>query len=151
MQDWVTKLPPETISNLLNCLLKQQSSVEANYKQAQAIVQIMQWFRLASFVKAYGEQGIIDNFSDYSVILCGNMLLTRTGEHRRQAYGFSFGVETSEYEASQYTAYPVSTTFGDNKVGEKARLLVNVEQSLISGGYKQTEEEIVEWSIADVF
>ncbi|EJE8676160.1 hypothetical protein M5236_004909 [Vibrio parahaemolyticus] len=46
----------------------------------------------------------------------------------------------------------MSTTFGDNKVGEKARLLVNVEQSLISsGGYKQTEEEIVEWSIADVF
>ncbi|AYO02921.1 LysM peptidoglycan-binding domain-containing protein [Vibrio parahaemolyticus] len=197
-QPWVEKLPPETISRLLNCLLKRQSSAEANYKQAQAIVQIMQWlaedrkesmaanqrqwkealiamgdlpkgekdhplewqtykeqwFRLASFVKDFDERytnTLKNAFNLASKTLCGNMLLTRTGEHRRQAYGFSFGVETSEYEASQYTAYPVSTTFGDNKVGEKARLLVNVEQSLISGGYKQTEEEIVEWSIADVF
>ncbi|EJE8676156.1 LysM domain-containing protein, partial [Vibrio parahaemolyticus] len=194
-QPWVEKLPPETISRLLNCLLKRQSSAEANYKQAQAIVQIMQWlaedrkesmaanqrqwkealiamgdlpkgekdhplewqtykeqwFRLASFVKEQNDDDVNTYFDRFSKILCGNMLLTRAGEYRRQSYGFSFGVETSEYEASQYAAYPVSTTFGDNKVGEKARLLVNVEQSLISGGYKQTEEEIVEWSIADVF
>ncbi|MBE3757333.1 hypothetical protein HJ201_24115 [Vibrio parahaemolyticus] len=169
--------------------------MDANYEQAQAIVQIMQWlandhsesteanqrqwkealiamgnlpkeqknhplewqtykeqwFRLASFVKEQNEVELIHNFDLYAKTLCGNMMLTRAKEYRRQSSGFSFGVETSEYEASQYTAYPVSVTFGNDKIGNKARLLVNVGQSLTSGGYKQTEEEIVEWSIADVF
>ncbi|MDA0385194.1 LysM peptidoglycan-binding domain-containing protein [Vibrio owensii] len=198
MQAWVTKLPPETLSNLLNCLLMRQLSSDANYEQAQAIVQIMQWlandhsestetnqrqwkealiamgdlpkeekdhplewltykkqwFRLASFVKDFDERytdTLKNAFNRASKTLCGNMVLTRTEEYRRQSSAFSFGVETSEYEASQYTAYPVSVTFGNDKIGNKARLLVNAEQSLTSGGYKQTEEEIVEWSIADVF
>ncbi len=195
IQNWVEKSPPETIGNLLNCLLMRQSSLDANYKQAQAIVQIMQWlaedhsesteanqrqwkealiamgdlpkeqkdhplewltykeqwFRLASFVKEQNDDDVSIYFDRFSKTLCGNMVLTRTDEYRRQSSGFSFKVEISEYEASQYTAYPVSVTFGNDKIGNKARLLVNVGQSLTSGGYKQTEEEIVEWSIADVF
>ncbi len=43
MGRWVVKLPPETICNFLNCLLKEQSQASKNQQQAEAIVLIMQW------------------------------------------------------------------------------------------------------------
>ncbi|HHY0626844.1 TPA: LysM domain-containing protein, partial [Vibrio parahaemolyticus] len=53
MRQWVEKLPPETLCNLLNCLVQHQDSSDENYKQAQAIVQVMQW--LADDDKEQGE------------------------------------------------------------------------------------------------
>ncbi|WP_348224394.1 LysM peptidoglycan-binding domain-containing protein [Vibrio parahaemolyticus] len=44
VHQWIIKLPPETLCNLLNCLCEEQLfSKEKNHLQAQAIVQIMQW------------------------------------------------------------------------------------------------------------
>lgn len=47
---WIEKLPPETLSNILSTLIKKQTrsqgeftAKESNQRQAQAIVQIMQW------------------------------------------------------------------------------------------------------------
>ncbi|MDE1331995.1 hypothetical protein [Vibrio aestuarianus] len=45
MRVWLIKLPPETLCNILDSLVQRQSRTkqEANQRQAQAIVQIMQW------------------------------------------------------------------------------------------------------------
>lgn len=45
MRVWLIKLPPETLCNILDSLVRRQSRTkqEANQRQAQAIVQIMQW------------------------------------------------------------------------------------------------------------
>ncbi|MDF9401573.1 LysM domain-containing protein [Vibrio sp. 1180_3] len=45
MRQWIVTLPPETLCNILSCLVQGQSRTkqEANQLQAQAIVQIMQW------------------------------------------------------------------------------------------------------------
>ncbi|WP_234497997.1 hypothetical protein [Vibrio maritimus] len=44
IQQWIVKLPPETLCHLLNCLCEEQFfSQEKNHLQAQAIVQVMQW------------------------------------------------------------------------------------------------------------
>ncbi|PXA68984.1 hypothetical protein DMC15_15425 [Vibrio sp. 11986-1-5] len=47
---WIEKLPPETLSNIFSTLIKKQTrsqgeftATESNQRQAQAIVQIMQW------------------------------------------------------------------------------------------------------------
>lgn len=45
MRQWIVRLPPETLCNILGSLIQRQSRTEyeANQLQAQAIVQIMQW------------------------------------------------------------------------------------------------------------
>ncbi len=40
---WLVKLPPETLCNLLNCLLREQSNAADNQLQAEAIVLTMHW------------------------------------------------------------------------------------------------------------
>ncbi len=197
MQNWVIKLPPETLCNLLNCLVQHQDSNDQNYKQAQAIVQVMQWladddneqgeakqrqwkealiamgnlpkgeknyplewqtykeqwFRLASFVKEFGGQynNVLENlFNRSSKKLCGNMVLTKANEYRRESTGFVFGVKTSEYVASQYAAYPVNSIANGQHVGEKAIIACETAREQHHWQLTQTEEEITQWSIANV-
>ncbi|EIO4563425.1 LysM peptidoglycan-binding domain-containing protein [Vibrio parahaemolyticus] len=193
MQNWVEKLPPETLCNLLSCLLQPQSSADTNHNQAQAIVQIMQWlandhqdsldvkqrqwkealiamgnlpkgeknytlewetykvqwFRLASFVESTGNHKLMVDFSRSSQQLCGNMVLTKAAVAHDVSR--SFGVTTSDYVASQYAAYPVSSVANAHHIGQHA--IVAVETGLGSGHWqlKQTEETMMEWSITDVF
>ncbi|WP_239950588.1 hypothetical protein [Vibrio natriegens] len=53
--------------------------------------------------------------------------------------------------ASQYSAYPVSSVANAHHIGQHA--IVKMETGLGSGHWqlKQTEEMMMEWSIADVF
>lgn len=192
-QPWAEKLPPETLCNLLNCLLQPQSSADTNHNQAQAIVQIMQWlandhqdsldvkqrqwkealiamgnlpkgeknyalewetykvqwFRLASFVESTGNHKLMVDFSRSSQQLCGNMVLSKAAVAHDVSR--SFGAITSDYVASQYSAYPVSSVANAHHIGQHA--IVAVETGLGSGHWqlKQTEETMMEWSIADVF
>ncbi|ELU8562368.1 hypothetical protein PO80_02560 [Vibrio parahaemolyticus] len=197
IQAWVEKLPPETLCNLLNCLVQHQDSNDQNYQQAQAIVQVMQWladddkeqngakqrqwkealiamgdlprgeknyplewqtykeqwFRLASFVKEFGGQynNVLENlFNRSSKKLCGNMVLTKVSEYRRESTGFVFGVKTSEYVASQYAAYPINSVANGQHVGEKAMIALETSRGQHHWQLTQTEEEITEWSIANV-
>lgn len=183
----------------MNCLVQHQDSSDDNYKQAQAIVQVMQWladddneqgeakqrqwkealiamgslpkgeknyplewqtykeqwFRLASFVKEFGaRQGGLTSFNkdfdDASDSLCGNMVLTKVSDYRRESTGFVFGVKTSEYVASQYAAYPINSVANGQHVGEKAMIALETSRGQHHWQLTQTEEEITQWSIANV-
>lgn len=199
MRRWVEKLPPETLCNLLNCLVQHQNSSDDNYKQAQAIVQVMkwladdnkeqgetkqrqwkealiamgnlpkgeknyplewqtykeQWFKLASFVKEFGAtQGgltsLNQDFDDASGSLCGNMVLTKECEYRRESTSFVFGVKTREYVASRYAAYPINSVANGLHIGEKAMIVLETGRGLHHWQLTQIEEEIIEWSITNV-
>lgn len=43
MQTWITSIPPETLSSLLNCLISVQYKIAENTIQINAILQILQW------------------------------------------------------------------------------------------------------------
>ncbi|WP_232576283.1 LysM peptidoglycan-binding domain-containing protein [Photobacterium carnosum] len=46
MQEWITSLPPEVLSSLLNCLISQQYKTSKNIAQVKAILQILQWLTI---------------------------------------------------------------------------------------------------------
>ncbi|MDG2640677.1 LysM domain-containing protein [Vibrio parahaemolyticus] len=109
----------------------------------------VQWFRLASFVESTGNHKLMVDFSRSSEQLCGNMVLTKAVVAHDVSR--SFGATTHDYVASQYSAYPVSSVANAHHIGQHA--IVAVETRLGSGHWqlKQTEEMMMEWSIADVF
>ncbi|HBN6296288.1 TPA: hypothetical protein L3M97_004244 [Vibrio parahaemolyticus] len=79
-----------------------------------------------------------------------NMVLTKVSEYRRESTGFVFGVKTSEYAASQYAAYPINSVANGQYVGEKAMIALETGRGQHHWQLTQTEEEITEWSIANV-
>lgn len=79
------------------------------------------------------------------------MVLTKVSEYRRESTGFVFGVKTSEYVASQYAAYPINSVVNGQHVGERAMIACETAQGQHHWQLTQTEEEITQWSIANVF
>ncbi|HBN6296290.1 TPA: hypothetical protein L3M97_004246 [Vibrio parahaemolyticus] len=74
-----------------------------------------------------------------------NMVLTKVSEYRRESTGFVFGVKTSEY-----AAYPINSVANGQYVGEKAMIALETGRGQHHWQLTQTEEEITEWSIANV-